>query len=314
MPRTASSRNTYRGTRESVAPSRGLGSRTPNLRRRRLSFEPDLLILPPERVSPIPNSSVRPSITEAYPTGLKALAEHQCWGKTEPSANDRRGAGLYRAALGPVVLRAADRATVRPDPAAWRALALAVTVAATDLIIADRRAASMVAALWQRGAPASLQCDELVTGRIGDHFSSGCFTFVEVCSIAAGDLVRTGRAGQAEAALRSGISVRALLRELYGVTAAPEWDARQRSAGPSSGRCARRVSQRELIFPPAAVGSLTPKGVRFWIPADLFFMARSARYFSRLSAEYGGTALWENSFPLISSDCRPYTTFGSSPR
>ncbi len=35
-------------------------------------------------------------------------------------------------ALGPVVLRAADRATTRPDPAAYRALALAVTLAATD--------------------------------------------------------------------------------------------------------------------------------------------------------------------------------------
>jgi len=43
--------------------------------------------------------------------------------------------------------------------------------------------------------------------------------------MAAGDLVRTGRARQAEAALRSGVSVRELLRKLYGVTAAPEWDA-----------------------------------------------------------------------------------------
>lgn len=48
---------------------------------------------------------------------------------------------------------------------------------------------------------------------------------MEVCSIAAGDLVRTGRTREAEAALRSGLSVRALLRKLYGVTAAPEWDA-----------------------------------------------------------------------------------------
>ena len=129
-------------------------------------------------------------------------------------------------ALGPSVLRAADRTTTRPDPATWRALALAVTLAATDLIIADRRAASIVAALWTRAAPASIRCDELVTGRIGSHdLSSGCFTFVDVCSFAAGDLVRTGRAGEAEAALRSGLSVRALLRKLYGVTAAPEWDA-----------------------------------------------------------------------------------------
>lgn len=43
--------------------------------------------------------------------------------------------------------------------------------------------------------------------------------------VAAGDLVRTGRTREAEAALRSGLSVRALLRKLYGVTAAPEWDA-----------------------------------------------------------------------------------------
>lgn len=123
-------------------------------------------------------------------------------------------------------MSAIDRVSVGPEPAAWRALALAVTLAATDLIIADRRAASIVAAIWRRGAPASLQCDELVTGRIGGHdLSCGCFTFVEVCSIAAGDLVRTGRAGQAETALRSGLSVRALLRKLYGVTAAPERDA-----------------------------------------------------------------------------------------
>jgi hypothetical protein len=128
-------------------------------------------------------------------------------------------------ALGANTLSALDRVSVGPAPAAWRALALAVTLAATDLIITDRRAASIVAAIWRRGAPASLQCDELVTGRIGGHdLSSGCFTFVEVCSIAAGDLVRTDRAREAEAALRSGLSVRALLRKLYGVTAAPEWD------------------------------------------------------------------------------------------
>lgn len=129
-------------------------------------------------------------------------------------------------ALGANTLSALDRVSVKPEQSAWRALALAVTLAATDLIIADRRAASLVAAIWRRGAPASLQCDELVTGRIGGHdLSCGCFTFVEVCSIAAGDLVRTGRAREAEAALRSGLSVRALLRKLYGVTAAPEWDA-----------------------------------------------------------------------------------------
>jgi len=43
--------------------------------------------------------------------------------------------------------------------------------------------------------------------------------------MAARDLERTGRADEAEAALRSGLSVRALLRKLYGVTAGRDWDA-----------------------------------------------------------------------------------------
>jgi hypothetical protein len=129
-------------------------------------------------------------------------------------------------ALGPEVVRALGRAEARPEAAAWRALALTVTFAVTDLIIADRRVASIVAALWRRGVPPLVQCDELVTGRVGGcDLSRGCFTFLEACAIAARDLAQNGRAGQAEAALRAGVSVRELLRRLYSVTAAPEGDA-----------------------------------------------------------------------------------------
>ena len=133
---------------------------------------------------------------------------------------------LIGRALGPVVLRNLERVVTRPDPAAWQALARAVTFAATDLIIADRRAASMVAAIWRCSAPASRWGDAMVSGRIGGHdLSRGCFSFAEAWTLAAHDLVRTGRAGLALNLLRSGLSVRALLRKLYGVTAAPDWDA-----------------------------------------------------------------------------------------
>jgi hypothetical protein len=133
---------------------------------------------------------------------------------------------LVERALGPVVLRAMDRVAARPDPARWRALALAVTLAAADAIIADRKAAAMVAAIWRRGAPISNPCDARVTGCIGGlDLSEGCFSFTEAWTMAARDLVRTGRAGEAEATLRSGLSVRALLRRFYGVKAGPDWDA-----------------------------------------------------------------------------------------
>jgi hypothetical protein len=50
-------------------------------------------------------------------------------------------------------------------------------------------------------------------------------SFAEAWTLAVRHLARTGRARQAEAALRSGVTVRALLRALYGVKAGPEWDA-----------------------------------------------------------------------------------------
>ena len=104
----------------------------------------------------------------------------------------------------------------RPDGCAR--LATAVTFAAADVMVADRRAAVIIADLWRRaGYRPPVRCDTLAT-------DTG-LSFAEAWSLAARHLARTGRARQAEAALRSGMTVRALLRALYGVKAGPEWDA-----------------------------------------------------------------------------------------
>ena len=113
-------------------------------------------------------------------------------------------------ALGPEVIRALDSGSrIR--------LALAVTFAASD-VMADRRAAVIIADLWRKaGYRPPVRCDTLAT-------DTG-LSFAEAWSIAARHLARTGRARQTEAALRSGTTVRTLLRTLYGVKAGPEWDA-----------------------------------------------------------------------------------------
>jgi methylphosphotriester-DNA--protein-cysteine methyltransferase len=85
-------------------------------------------------------------------------------------------------------------------------------------MVTNRRAAVIIADLWRRaGYRPSIRCDMLAT--------DAGLSFAEACGIAARHLARTGRARQAEAALRSGMTVRALLRALYGVNAGPEWDA-----------------------------------------------------------------------------------------
>ena len=118
-------------------------------------------------------------------------------------------------ALGPEVIRALGRIR-EPDGRAQ--LAMAVTFAASDVMVADRRAAVIIADLWRRaGYRPPVRCDTLAT-------DTG-LSFAEAWSLAARHLARTGRARQAEAALRSGMTVRALLRALYGVKAGPEWDA-----------------------------------------------------------------------------------------
>ena len=118
-------------------------------------------------------------------------------------------------ALGPEVIRALDRVG-QPDGRAR--LAMSVTFAAADVMVADRRAAVIIAGLWRRaGYRPPVRCDTLAT-------NTG-LSFAEAWSIAARHLAKTGRARQAEAALRAGMTVRALLRKLYGVRAGPEWDA-----------------------------------------------------------------------------------------
>ncbi len=122
---------------------------------------------------------------------------------------------LISRALGEDVLQALDRVG---EPGGWTRLAAAVTFAAFDVMVVDRRAAVIVTNLWRRaGYRPPIRCDELAT-------DSG-LSFAEAWTIAARHLVRTGRARAAEAALRSGVTVRTLLRVLYGVKAGPEQDA-----------------------------------------------------------------------------------------
>lgn len=68
-------------------------------------------------------------------------------------------------------------------------------------------------------APVTLgTIDWVRSGRIGQtDLSKGCYSFYETWTVAAEDLVRTGRAGQAEALLRSGVTVRELFGQFYGI-------------------------------------------------------------------------------------------------
>jgi hypothetical protein len=116
--------------------------------------------------------------------------------------------------LGPAVVRATERVG---EPGGWTRLALAVMLAASDAMVADRRAAVIITNLWRRaGYQPPVRCDTFAT-------DSG-LSFAEAWTVAARHLARTGRARQAEAALRSGMTVRQLLRR-FGVKAGPEWDA-----------------------------------------------------------------------------------------
>ncbi len=102
---------------------------------------------------------------------------------------------------------------------------LAVTLAAADAIIADRKAAAMVAAIWRRGVPDTRPCDARVIGQVGGRdLSHGFFSFAEVWTMAARDLVQTGRAELAISRLRAGLTVRQLLQQFYGIVSGPSWD------------------------------------------------------------------------------------------
>jgi hypothetical protein len=87
-------------------------------------------------------------------------------------------------------------------------------------MVTNRRTAAIIADLWRRnGYRPPVRCDTLAT-------DTG-LSFAEAWSLAARHLARTGRARQAEAVLRSGTTVRALLRALYGVKTGPAPQSRR---------------------------------------------------------------------------------------
>jgi hypothetical protein len=113
-----------------------------------------------------------------------------------------------------------DRVKAQPEPSTWRALARAVILSAGD-VASDPRGRAILAAICRR----AVACDERVAGRIGERcLSEGCYSFNEAWTLAAQDLVRTGRAGLALTLLGSGFTARQLLRQFYGIDSGPAWD------------------------------------------------------------------------------------------
>lgn len=128
---------------------------------------------------------------------------------------------LIQRALGPAVINAMDRVTLRPEPGAGRALARAVVLSAGD-VVADPRARAVLGAICRRAVVA---CDDRVPGRIGERcLAEGCYSFNEAVTLAGAHLKRTGRAGLPVSLLRSGFTVRNLLRQFYGIDSGPSWD------------------------------------------------------------------------------------------
>lgn len=157
------------------------------------------------------------------------------------SARDR---SLIETALGPAVIAAVDRVTLGPEPGAWRELARAVILSAGDVLAVNPRACSIVAGIYRR---AIVGCDERVTGQIGKRrLAEGCYSFNEAWTLAAQNLKRTGRAGLALSLLRSGFTVRQLLRRMYGIEAGPSWDD-----------AAERRAFRKTLRLPSACAKLT---------------------------------------------------------
>lgn len=74
-------------------------------------------------------------------------------------------------ALGPAVMSVVDRIDSAPEPGAWRPLALAVAASLGDLLRVHAPSRAIFAAIVRR---ASVACDAMVTGRIGNwDFSNG---------------------------------------------------------------------------------------------------------------------------------------------
>jgi hypothetical protein len=133
------------------------------------------------------------------------------------------------ASLGAPVMTAVDRvdATGQTDPAAWRALALALALSARDEILSDARYCQAFVTICERaGVLPVCYGDAMVRGRIGSlNLSTGCYSFYESMGLAARHIARSGQRALAQNILRSGITVRELLRRVYGITAAPSGDS-----------------------------------------------------------------------------------------
>lgn len=155
---------------------------------------------------------------------------------------------LIETALGARTVNALAEVVSEPSRDAWTGLAVAVTFATFQEIHLSPEIAALVQALWVKAGYGPPQpqspCNEMATGRIGAiDLSRGCFSFFEVWTMAAREIARTGRARQAEDALLSGVTVRALLRTMYGVKAGPEWD--EASERRAFLRTLRRAQQAE---------------------------------------------------------------------
>lgn len=155
---------------------------------------------------------------------------------------------LIETALGARTLNALAEVACEPSPDAWTGLAATVTLACFQEIPASPRIRALVQALWVKAGYGPPQpqtpCDEMVPGRVGNtDLSRGCFSFFEVWTMAAREIARTGRTRQAEDALLSGVTVRELLRAMYGVKVGPEWD--EASERRAFLRTLRRTQQAE---------------------------------------------------------------------
>ena len=145
---------------------------------------------------------------------------------------------LIERALGARTVNALSEVAVELDRGAWIRLAVAVMMAVFQEIRLSPEIAAVVQGLWIKagyGPPKPhAPCDAYV--------ADPCFSFLEMWTPIVRDLAESGLAGQAEADLRSGMTVRALFRARYGIKAGPEqYPALERRAFIRTLRSAQRT-------------------------------------------------------------------------
>jgi hypothetical protein len=146
---------------------------------------------------------------------------------------------LIERALGAKTVNALAEVATEPDQGAWIRLAVAVTMAVFQELHNSPPIAALVQALWIKAGYGPPQhhapCDAYV--------ADPCYSFLEVWPVVARDLVKTGLAAEAESDLRSGMTVRAMLRARYGIKAGPEkYPAMERRAFLRTLRSAQRAA------------------------------------------------------------------------